>query len=60
MSQTDFIKVKAGEARVIIKSGKRVEANAPEFELDMVFTVKNATQLLIYAMQLKDSEEKGK
>ncbi len=57
MTQAKFVVPQKGTARVIIKTNSQDEL--PVFELDWVFNKPTATKLLIYAMQLKDAEQKA-
>lgn len=56
MSQAKFITPEKGTARVIIKTNK--DDDLPTFEIDWIMTKASATRLMIYAIQLKDIEEK--
>ena len=55
MSQADFIKVQKGTARIVIKTARDDEL--PTFEIDFILTKQSATQLMIYAIQLKAAED---
>lgn len=51
MSQPDFLSIKKGVARVIIKTRKDDEL--PVFELDMIFSKSDATKILVFVLELK-------
>lgn len=55
MSQADYIKVKKGMARVIIKTDP--EDELPTMEMNWEFNKSDATKILVYAMQLKAEKD---
>lgn len=57
MSQADYIKVKKGMARVIIKTDP--EDELPTMEMNWEFSKSDATKIMVYAMQLKANTEEA-